>query len=68
MLNKSSTVDYSIVVFFLSIYMTRLFLTVKCAFVAAMFYKNDCVLGMFWRKIFLLHCCLIVSKRKEYPT
>lgn len=47
MLNKSSTVDYSIVVFFLSIYMTRLFLTVKCAFVAAMFYKNDCVLGMF---------------------
>lgn len=66
MLNKSSTVDYSIVAFFLFIYMIRLFLTVKCAFVAAMFHKNDCVLGMFW-KIFLLHCCLFVSKRKEYP-
>ena len=52
---------------FLFIYMTRLFLTVKCAFVAAMFGKNDCVLGMFW-KIFLLHCCLFASKKKEYTT
>ena len=42
--------------------MTKLFLTVKCAFVAVMFYKNDQVLGLFC-KIFLLHCCLFVSNK-----